>query len=300
MFDELNAQVFDFNDKQRRKQKLLTMLNESKEEFKKLKQKKVELYNILSQEEDDVKKLEGFTLESLFYLVIGNKEKKLDKERKEFFAAKLKYDDCCNSLELQRKAILSIEDDLKSYSNLESEFQFFLTQKEECMKNDNKNNSQRIIETSKKASDIASDIKEIQEAIDAGEIAFRSLNEILINLENSKKIFKESNDLKYEFAMETKSAATNAKKDLMSFKRELLDVNRVFDTNEFDNFIDSFIDSLIIDMEYQKVNDSINQVFRVFKRTEGIIFELKRKLKDSAILLDKQNIVIRKLIESQK
>ena len=38
-------------------------------------------------------KLEGLSLTGLFYSVLGTKRERLDKEREEYLAAKLKYDE---------------------------------------------------------------------------------------------------------------------------------------------------------------------------------------------------------------
>ena len=44
-------------------------------------------------------RLEEGGITSLFYSILGNKVEKLDKERQEYLAAKLKHENCVNELE---------------------------------------------------------------------------------------------------------------------------------------------------------------------------------------------------------
>jgi len=61
--------------------------------------------NSLRRKKRDVDQLEGMNLTNLFYSILGTKEERLEKERQEYLAAKLKYDQCRDELDALEKEI---------------------------------------------------------------------------------------------------------------------------------------------------------------------------------------------------
>lgn len=144
------------------------MLNQSKKELDTRKIKKNELNRILSKEEKDVKKLESLSIAGLFYSVLGSKGEQLDKERQEYLAVKLKYDGCCNFIKDIETEIRMYTEELTKYIGLEEEYAKLLKEKQELILGKNDESSQRLMTNVNKAANLEWDIKEVKEAISAG------------------------------------------------------------------------------------------------------------------------------------
>jgi hypothetical protein len=92
MFTELNEKLLKAQEGISRLQKINAILNDLESEKSRLEQKSHELQSILNKENEDVKKIENQSIASFFYSVLGSLPERIDKERKEALAAKLKYD----------------------------------------------------------------------------------------------------------------------------------------------------------------------------------------------------------------
>lgn len=68
----------------------------------------------LKKEQADVEKLEGVTMSSVFYTVIGQKDKKLEKEKAEAFDAEEKFSEIRNQLDELNEEITKYERELRA------------------------------------------------------------------------------------------------------------------------------------------------------------------------------------------
>ena len=98
--------MYNFNDKLAmyqqqivRKQRLEEILNKLEMQRSLLKNKVDELAKILAKEQKDVEKIEGVSLSSIFFNIVGKREERIDKEKREAYAAALKYDNAKRELE---------------------------------------------------------------------------------------------------------------------------------------------------------------------------------------------------------
>ena len=98
MTTDQNDQLLTLKLKLKSKQKAERILKDLQKILRNEKQKLNDLFVIMQKEEQDVKDLEKTSLTSLYYSVMGNKKQQLNKEQVEFFAAKLKFDSCQNSI----------------------------------------------------------------------------------------------------------------------------------------------------------------------------------------------------------
>ena len=90
-----------------RKAHLETVLRDLHNQKKELDIKVADLNRAKQDEQTDVDRLEGRSLAAFFYAVVGKKEEKLDKERREAYAASVKYDAAVREL-------LAVEEDIKA------------------------------------------------------------------------------------------------------------------------------------------------------------------------------------------
>jgi len=291
MFEYINEELIAAKEKMWRKEKFEGMIRHTEEALEKEVNRKIELEKALKDEDKDVKKLESLSITNIFYSILGSKEQQLDKERQEFLAAKLKYDECCHS-------VLMLEKDLESYklsfNNLldaEDEYEAVLKKKEAFILGLNNENSKKLLEIMDKIPSIEAQKKELQEAIAAGNTARNELQFVVDSLESADgwgtwDILGGgllATAAKHSEIDKAKEYAQNTKVALMKFQNELADVDLAMDIDinigSFETFADYFFDGLISDWIVQsKISDSLKSVCNVVYNVEDIIKSLKAKL----------------------
>ena len=291
MFEYINEELIAAKEKVWRKGKFEGMIRHTEEALEKEANRKIELEKALKDEDKDVKKLESLSITNIFYSILGSKDQQLDKERQEFLAAKLKYDECCHS-------VLMLEKDLESYkvsfSNLldaEAEYESVLKKKEAFILGLNNENSKKLLEIMDKIPSIEAQKKELQEAIAAGDAARNELQFVVDSLESADgwgtwDILGGgllATAAKHSEIDKAKEYAQNTKIALMKFQNELADVdiamNIDINIGSFETFADYFFDGLISDWIVQsKISDSLKSVCNVVYNVEDIIKSLRAKL----------------------
>ncbi len=311
MFLDLNKKLFEVKENLRRKQKVRLMLEQSKEELKMLKSKNEEFGRILHKEEKDVEKLEALSLTGLFYSILGSKEEQLDKERQEYLAAKLKYDESCNSIKYIEEEIKSYEEELRKYTGLDEEYKNLLKEKQYLIINNSDENSRKLADKLDRVTDIKLNVKEIKEAINAGNIAMKALKQLTDTLESARgwgqwDMFGGgllATAAKHSRIDDAKKQVNEVQRLIRVFNKELLDVNIPTDikinVDSFDTFADYFFDGLISDWIVQsKINDSLNNVYNVSRNLNRTLNTLTKDLHDLNLKLEGLQKEIHNLIEN--
>ena len=85
-------------------------------------------------EQADVDRLEGHSLATFFYQVIGKMDEKLDKERQEAYAARVKYDVALHDLSSVDADLAQIQNRLARLSDCERQYQAALSEKIKSIK----------------------------------------------------------------------------------------------------------------------------------------------------------------------
>ncbi|WP_346847124.1 hypothetical protein [uncultured Clostridium sp.] len=291
MFEYINEELIAAKEKVWRKEKFEGMIRHTEESLEKEVNRKIELEKALKDEGKDVKKLESLSITNIFYSILGSKEQQLDKERQEFLAAKLKYDECCHS-------VLMLEKDLESYkvsfNNLldaGAGYEAVLKKKEAFILGLNNENSKKLLEIMEKIPSIEAQKKELQEAIAAGDAARNELQFVVDSLKSADgwgtwDILGGgllATAAKHSEIDKAKEYAQNTKIALMKFQNELADVDLAMDIDinigSFETFADYFFDGLISDWIVQsKISDSLKSVCNVVYNVEDIIKSLRSKL----------------------
>lgn len=291
MFEYINKELIDAKENLRRKEKLEGLINHTEETFEIELNRKTELENILKNEDKDVKKLESLSITKIFYSILGSKEQQLDKERQEFLAAKLKYDECCHSVLVLERDLESYKDSLNSLLGAEAEYEAVLKKKEEFIIGLNNENSKKLLEIMDNVAAIEAKKKELLEAIAAGNAARNELQYVVDSLESAEGwgtwdilgggIIATA--AKHSDIDKAKNYAQNTKIALMKFQNELSDVDLTMNIDinigSFETFVDYFFDGLISDWIVQsKISDSLKGVCNVVYNVEDIIKSLEEKL----------------------
>ncbi|MCF6466034.1 hypothetical protein [Clostridium sp. Cult2] len=310
MFEVFNDRIFELRETLRRKEKVEFMLNQSKEELKIQKNKKNNLNRILQKEEKDVRQLESLSITGLFYSILGSKEEQLDKERQEYLAAKLKYDECCNSIKDIEEEIRIYKDESNKYTGIEEEYRSLLNKKRDFILSRNDVNSQRLKTNVDKAIELELDIKEIKEAINAGDNVKSALGEVIKSLRSAENWGMWdilgggfiATAAKHSKIDDAKEQVYNVQRLLRIFKKELSDVDTSTDIDinigSFETFADYFFDGLITDWIVQnKINDSLDRARSMDRDISRVLNTLTRNLDHLEMELEKTQVEIKRLIE---
>ena len=311
MYTEINNRIFELKEKLRIKEKLESLRRMANEELNKKRIQQSKLKDQLIKEEKDVKRLEGISFSSIFLSIIGKKDDKLDKEKEEYLVAKLKYEECLETIEKLEKEIDYAEKELLKYEGVTEEYKNLIKEKENIMIQEDDENSKKLKYRLSRINNLKLEIKEIKEAIVAGENANSALSQMKNHLNTARGWGTWdmmgggliSNMAKHSAINSANRDAQRFQYLLKSFKKELLDINQFTDINVnisgFTSFADFFFDGFFVDWFVQsKINSSISTVNSTSNKIEDLISDLRGKL--SQVEGEKRSLEmeINKLLES--
>lgn len=292
MYDNLQEQLVKAQQNILRRQKIDTMMMELHRQKSFLSQKVAKLKKVLDKEEADVTKLEDSGLLQLFYRILGNLEEHKQKERQEFLAARLKYEDATKELEQTEYEIEKLQKERSQYENSEQLYRELYEKKKERLLQSGLPDALRIMELTDQINRLKHKLEEIQEAIDAGSEASRHLKNATESLESAKGWGTWDmlgggllTDLvKHSHIDDAKVEVELGQHALLKFKTELADIkitNEIrFETDGFVKFSDFFFDNLITDwiMQDRIINslESVNQACNKVDMTLYKLYEMKK------------------------
>jgi predicted ATPase len=249
----------------------------------------VHLKGILTSEGRDVERLEGLTLISLFYTVLGTKEEAMQKERQEYLAAKLQYDECGAAIRDLEVELENLERELDAIGDPEAEYQDVLREKEDVLLQSGGLVAQQLFEIDEETGRLQAKVKELKEAIQAGEDLETALNGMEARL-NSARNFGIWDILgggllvtavKHLRISDAQRDVHKIQQLLRRFERELADVQIETDIGlgGFATFADYFFDGFIVDCIIQtRINSSLDCTREQRVRAQQIIAGLRQKL----------------------
>ncbi len=272
--------------KMARKQHLQAVIDALEEEHGNLIMQVARLNTRWVKEESDVQKAES-GIGGLMWSVLGRKEEKLDKERREANAAKVRYDSAVSQMETLEKSIKIYTDELDS---IEGDRQRYLDMADRELgriragrpltANDH-NFLKGYLDM------LYSTDKEIQQAITEGEQSVYIIDDVLRYLDKAQDMctvdFFMDNILvdmiKHENLDKAQQAIYDLQAQLRKFRSEMVDVDISADVqvnlDEFTKFADIFWDTWFTDWEVSdKVSDSILQIRRIRTRVENAVKDL--------------------------
>ena len=242
------------------------------------------------QEQEDVEKLEGRSLANYFYQVIGKLDDKLDQERKEAYAAKVKLDAAERELAGIEADIQEIQSQLSEIRVAEAQYKEELENKRAMLKASGTAAADQIIEIEQKIAALEAQKREIKEAISAGYSARGTADRILSELEsadgwNTWDMFGGGGIIthmaKHSHLDEAQDLVQELQSKLRRFKTELADIqitaNMQVNIDGFLRFADYFFDGLFADWA---VGDKISQSHSSVSSTKSQINRTLDKLSD--------------------
>ena len=250
------------------------------------------------KEQEDVEKLEGRSLANYFYQVIGKLDDKLDQERKEAYAAKVKLDAAERELAGIESDIKEIQEQITDVLVAEARYKDALELKRRQLKDSGTQVADQILSMEERIAALQAQKQEIREAISAGYSARSTADRILSEIEdadgwNTWDIFGGGGIIthmaKHGHLDEAQNLVQELQSQLRRFKTELADVqisaNMQVNIDGFQRFADYFFDGLFADWA---VGDKISQSLSSVSNTKSEINRMLDKLNDMERAVDQK------------
>lgn len=278
------------------REKLVTKKDIMLEQQREHQEKKRELEATLSKEQLDLHKMDSFSLVNIWRKWQGTHNTIRKEEAEEAAKAELKlneHEKMCLELE---EDLVNVSKQLKEYSNAESDWKSFLIQKENWLRDNNESVADEMDDYLNKYADLNVLIKEINEAIGAGNTALGLLRSAKGNLDSAKSWSTYdtffgggmiSTMVKHSNLNESEDTIHKAQHQLRKFEAELADVKDrsytalTVERGSFITFADYFFDDIFAEWTmHNRIKNSIQNVENVMRQVQGIVSNLEQKRSD--------------------
>ena len=185
MYEELNAQLSEASQAQRSRDKLRADLQRAEEDLRRQRLRLQELQAIADQEDRDVRRLEGLSMTALFLTILGSKEDQLQKERQEYLSAHLKSRQAQHAVQVLEGDVERLQYELGRLSDVDTHLQALLEQKETLLARSGDATARRLAELAEQLGEARSQLKEVGEAIAAGMVARKGIDQVLSDLHSA-------------------------------------------------------------------------------------------------------------------
>ena len=270
-----------------RKRQLEAQISELRTQRSTLSSRAQELKTIKTQEQTDVDKLEGRSLAAFFYNVIGKMDERLDKEREEAYAARVKYDATARELSAVEAELARDEAELAGLRDCERQYDAVLKEKADAVKAAGGTSAEEILKAEERLAFLNNQSRELREAVSVGNSALSTANQVLSNLDSAEGWGTWDllgggliSDLaKHSHLDEAQGNIERLQSQLRRFKTELADVRISADMqvniDGFLRFADYFFDGLFADWAVlDKIGQSQERVHSTQRQIESVLSRL--------------------------
>ena len=223
------------------------------------KRKVQQLQEAANSEQYDVTELESLSFASILARIAGNLDEKLNKEKKEAFAAAAKYESARRELENIQVDIRSLADELHGLETAEAEYKQVLKEKRQALADGGDETAKEILELERRIAYLHSQKAELDEAYEAGSDAMDVARGIADSLSSASGwatwdllgggILTDM--IKHSHMNDAQQQIGTLQTALRRFRTELADVkiddDLDFQMDGFTSFGDWFLDGLIFD-----------------------------------------------------
>ncbi len=310
MFTEINNQIYELTERLRAKEKFISQRDMLSNELDRKRIKKDNLYNELMKEKGDVEKLEGLSFSAIFLTMIGKKEDRLDKEREEVLAAELRYEESLGTIRDLEKELKEIKNQLRTFSDVRDRYKQLIEEKERLLLKDDSPQGRGLRDNLDNINELKLDIKEVDEAIYAGQRAASALNEMREHLKSAQNwgVWDVLGggmlvDMAKHSAIDEANEVSHKVQHLLkSFQKELSDVGEFTDIkvniSGFTTFADFFFDGFFVDWFVQsKIKNSLDGVDGAISRINPILRDLSNNRSTLDDQLSEREAEIKKILE---
>jgi len=240
----------------------------------------------IDKEAKDVQKMEKTSIKSVFYKVLGSKEKQLEKERQEYLELSLKYDEAKKSIDLLEYELSILIKKSKKLKNKEGDLKKLFKKREKELARENPRVANALFRMEKDLQRFEQTIFEMEEAISVGNNAAQILERIISYLNQARNWGNwdmagrrgyMASQMKHSQIDRAKDQAYNAKYVLRQFEKELKDVyvqqnfNLTVTFDSFSRFTDIFFDNLLSDwIIQQRIHNTLANVRSVYDKVQRL------------------------------
>lgn len=291
MLNDYDRQIEEAREAQLEHDRLQRHLGRARESLQQAEARLAELEATLEREGQDVRRLEGLSLAGLFYTVLGSKEDQLDQERQEHLAARLKRDEAEFAVSELRKEVEELERQLRLIGDPQRRYQAALESKEAWLVSAGGQPAQRLAGLSEEVAETKAAIREVSEALNAGQAAARELENMVDSLQSASNwgVWDMVGGgmlvtaAKHSRIDDARASAHRVQALLRRFQRELADVQALgeeaLSMGSFEAFADFFFDSLITDWIVQsRINRSLEEARSLQREVNELVRRLEREL----------------------
>lgn len=304
--DQLNERIRQLQQRVARSHYLQVHVSELRKQRTALQYKVSSLESIAMKEEADVARLEGRSLAAFYYNVIGKMDEKLDQERREAYAARVKCDAAARELEAVEQDFAACSAELTSLSLCQEHYRLCLEEKAAAVKASGQPDGLEILRLETLIQLQECHLKELHEASDAGKAALFTAKSILSSLDSAEDLGTWDmlgggmlvDMAKHDHLDSAQSMVEKLQVQLRRFRTELTDVHIDADlqisVEGFTRFADFFFDGLFadwavmdrIDQAQCQVRRTKDQISRVLSQIDGLISDTNDQIESSRSALN--------------
>ena len=244
----------------------------------------------MRSEQKDLQRLEGRSLAAFFYYVTGRIDEKRDLERREAYAARVKYDAARRELDAIEQDIEATKEDLADLADCEKRYADALEAKRQALETTGTAVSEALLEKERELAFLHSQQIELEEAIAAGTATLRTANDVIVSLKHTAdwsnlvggKGFL-ADVAKHETLDDAQRYAEELQVQLQQFNREVADLDcREELQGSMENllkFSQVFLESLLSgDAAQEQIRQALSQVDHTRDHILGILRQLQTRL----------------------
>jgi DNA repair exonuclease SbcCD ATPase subunit len=291
VYPELNSQLSEARQAQRQRDKLRADLRRTQDELKEEQNRLAELQAITDQEDRDVRRLEGLSMTALFLAILGSKDEQLQKERQEYLFAYLKSQQSQHAVQTLEQEVERLEHELSRFGDIDARLQALLEKKETLLAQAGDATARQLAQLSEQLGEVQSQLREVGEAITAGQAARKGISQVLDDLRSAQgwgvwdllggDLLATA--IKHNRIDDARRAVYDVQAALERFQRELADVKQsaqfiVEDIGKFETFADYFFDGLISDWVVQsRIDRSLDNARATAQRLDELLAQLEAR-----------------------
>ena len=309
MTNDINTKLKEAEQGALQLKRVDAMLESLRADRLELERKKFRLKGEWEKEQLDVDKLENSGILGVFYTVLGRYGERLDKEKAEALAAKMKYDQAASEFETVETEISRLRLERMEYRESPRLYQTLYAQKMQMVKEASGEAAEEIMDLETRLSYDENRLKEIREALDAGRSAKAYLDKASEDLKSASDIGVWdmlgggliADVAKHSRIDDAKDAVNSAQRKLLAFRTELADIDISqdirFETDGFSKFADFFFDGLIADWSMQnRIGDSLSSISIAAGRVQDVLRKVETVKRETISRIAETNAEIKKLI----
>ncbi|MEN6461150.1 MAG: hypothetical protein ABFC94_07265 [Syntrophomonas sp.] len=279
-----------------RREATCNLIEEQKEHWQELKKQ-------LALEGKDLERLDGITLQNFWHSLRGTKDIAKHKEQEEYLAAKMKFDGVNAALENLEADIKRIDKELVAMGDPQLEYQQAIQDKEKYLLRSGGPDARHLFEVAEQLGCLQAEARELEEAIDTGQKAFKSLSEVEKSLSSAQgwgvvDILGGgllTTAIKHSHIGDARRKISQAQQLLRDFKTELADVQKANDSIEIGGLgtmADFLLDGLLFDWIVQsQINNAQNRTRQLKQKLQSTIqdlYQIQERNRQAALELDEE------------